>query len=387
MPVHTSLQRAGTARTAVAALVAAAACWGVGTVVTKQVVDDVAPLTLLPLQLAASCAFLLAVAAVRRQPLSWSPSVRQLAALGALNPGLAYALGLIGLTTITASLSVLLWALEPVVIVLLAALVLREHIPAALAASIAVAITGVLLVVYQPGATGDAAGITLTLVSIGCCALYTVLTRRLMLDDSSLNVVLAQQAVALVFAALLATAVTALGGTGWDLDGLDAGAWLPAAASGILYYGAAFWLYLTGLRHVPASYAGAFLPLIPVFGVAAGYLVGERLEPRQWLGAVVITAATAAIARRQHRASTTQPSRNHPPDRSPTERRADRTRERSGPRKYGENPLHVVPELGHVVAQERLGRGVAHLTVLGEHIVREVDVRLRARSSAARCRS
>jgi probable blue pigment (indigoidine) exporter len=42
-------------------------------------------------------------------------------------------------------------------------------------------------------------------------------------------------------------------------------------------------------------------PLIPVFGVAAGHLVGDRLEPRQWLGAVVIVAATAALAVR-HRA-------------------------------------------------------------------------------------
>ena len=56
-------------------------------------------------------------------------AVRRLTALGVLNPGVAYALGLIGLTTITASMSVLLWALEPVVIMLLAALVLREHIP------------------------------------------------------------------------------------------------------------------------------------------------------------------------------------------------------------------------------------------------------------------
>ena len=70
---------------------------------------------------------------------------------------------------------------------LLAALVLREHIPTALAASVAVAVTGVLLVVYQPGATGDSVGITLTLVSIGFCALYSVLTRRLLLDDSSLT--------------------------------------------------------------------------------------------------------------------------------------------------------------------------------------------------------
>ena len=177
MSIHTSPLRAPSAPAALAALVAAAACWGAGTVVTKQVVDDVAPLTLLPLQLAASCTFLLVVVLARNEPFSWSHPVRRLGALGVLNPGIAYALGLIGLTTITASMSVLLWALEPVAIMLLAALVLREHIPLALAAGVGVAIAGVLLVVYQPGATGDAVGITLTVVSIGCCALYSVLTR------------------------------------------------------------------------------------------------------------------------------------------------------------------------------------------------------------------
>jgi drug/metabolite transporter (DMT)-like permease len=306
MCIHTS-RRAPTERVAVAALVAAAACWGVGTVVSKQVVDNVAPLTLLPVQLVASCVFLLVIASVRRETFAWTPAVRRLAALGVLNPGIAYALGLIGLTTITASMSVLLWALEPVAIMLLAALVLREHIPLALAVAVAVAIAGVLLVVYQPGATGDAIGITLTVVSVGFCALYSVLTRRLLLDDSSLSVVLAQQATALAFAVLLASIVAAAGGTGWDLGGHDAGDWLGAAASGVLYYGAGFWLFVTGLRRVPASLAGSFLPLIPVFGLAAGYLVGERLEPRQWVGAVVIVAATAAIAVRQRTAAAVEP--------------------------------------------------------------------------------
>ena len=296
MHIPTSARRARTTRTAVAALVAAAGCWGIGTVVSKQVVDDVAPLTLLPVQLAVSCAFLLVVALVRREPLVWTPPVRRLAALGVLNPGIAYALGLIGLTTITASLSVLLWALEPVAILLLATLILREHVPPALAVTVAVAIFGALLVLYQPGASGDAVGITLTLISIGFCALYTVLTRRLMLNDSSLTVVLAQQAAALVFAAAAASVVELAGGPGWDLAGLSTGTWLGAAVSGILYYGLGFFFYLAGLRHVPASYAGAFLPLIPVFGVAGGYLVGERLEPRQWLGAIVIVAATVTIA-------------------------------------------------------------------------------------------
>jgi drug/metabolite transporter (DMT)-like permease len=42
-----------------------------------------------------------------------------------------------------------------------------------------------------------------------------------------------------------------------------------------------------------------------VFGLVAGYLVGERLEPRQWAGAVVILAATYWVALRQRAADTT----------------------------------------------------------------------------------
>jgi len=296
------------ARTAVAALVAAAACWGLGTVASKQVVDDVAPLTLLPVQLAASCVLLLTVTLIRRERVAWTPPVRRLAALGVLNPGIAYALGLIGLTTITASMSVLLWALEPVVILVLAALVLREHIPTALAVWVAIAVAGALLVVYQPGASGAPVGIMLTLISIGFCAVYTVLTRRMLLDDSSLSVVLAQQVVALGFALALATVVELAGGPGWDLGEMDAEVWLGAAASGVLYYGLGFSFYVAGLRQVTASYAGAFLPLIPVFGVTAGFLLGERLDPRQLLGAVIIVVATGTIAWQQRVVATDSPA-------------------------------------------------------------------------------
>lgn len=299
MSVRPARAGAHVAPTAVAALVAAAACWGLGTVVSKQLVDEVPPFTLLPVQLAASCGLLALITTVRRDRLAWTPPVRRLAALGVLNPGIAYALGLVGLTTITASLSVLLWALEPVVILLLAALVLKEHISARLAVLIAIAVTGALMVLYQPGASGEPIGIILTLVSIGFCAVYTVLTRRMLLDDSSLTVVLAQQLAALGFAVVLATVVELAGGTGWETSGLSTGDWVGAAASGFLYYGLGFTFYVAGLRQVPASYAGAFLPLIPVFGVAAAYLLGERLDPRQLLGALIIVGATAGIALRQ----------------------------------------------------------------------------------------
>ena len=152
-------------------LVGATACWGVGTVVTKQVLDhEVAPLTLLPIQLTASCLFLLILGWLRRDRVTWSPQIRKLAALGVLNPGLAYALGLIGLSSITASMSVLLWAAEPILILLFAFALLREHIPTAMAAALAAAVLGVILVVYQPGPTGDAVGIVMTLAAVSACS-------------------------------------------------------------------------------------------------------------------------------------------------------------------------------------------------------------------------
>jgi probable blue pigment (indigoidine) exporter len=290
-------------------LVAATACWGAGTVVTKQVLHDVAPLTLLTMQLTASCLLLFVLCLVRRERIIWSPPTRRLAALGVLNPGLAYALGLLGLASITASMSVLLWAAEPVLIVVFAVVLLREHVPAQLVTTLAVAVLGVLLVVYQPGASGDALGVVLTLVAVGCCALYTVATRQLLLDDESLPIVLAQQGAALAFAVLLATAVQIAGWDGWAVRGHSWETWAAAAASGCLYYGLAFWFYLSGLRHVRASVAGAFLPLIPVFGVAAGYLIGERLSGRQWVGAIVVVAATATMALQQARVAKEKPFR------------------------------------------------------------------------------
>ena len=161
----------------------------------------------------------------------------------------------------------------------------------------AVAVIGVLLVVYRPGASGSGTGVALTLAAVTACALYTVLARRLLLlDDASLSVVLVQQAAALGFAVLLLAAAEAATGDALHLTSLTAGQWFAAAGSGVLYYGLAFWLYLTGLRQMSASVAGSFITLVPVFGIAAGYLVGERLTPRQWLGAAVVVLAISVIA-------------------------------------------------------------------------------------------
>lgn len=277
-------------------LVAATGCWGSGTVLSKQVLDrHVAPLTLLAIELVASSLVLLLGTLVLRVRLTWSPALGKLAALGILNPGVAYALGLLGLVSVSASMSVLVWATEPILIMVLAVLVLRERVPAGTIVAVAAAMIGVVLVLHRPGASGDATGIALTLAAVTTCAFYTVLTRRLLLDDAALGVVLVQQLAALLFALGLAASAWVVGASDLGLPA-DAETWALAAASGMLYYGLAFWLFISGLRGVPASVAGGFLPLIPVFGLAAGYLVGDRLAERQWIGAALVVAATAAAA-------------------------------------------------------------------------------------------
>jgi drug/metabolite transporter (DMT)-like permease len=228
MPAYPSFHR-------VPLLVAAAACWGVGTVVTKHVLLDVAPLTVPPIQLLASCAFLLLVSHTSRTRITWSPPLRRLAALGVLNPGLAYALGLLGLTSVSASMSVLLWATEPVLIVVLAVLLLREHVPATLVAMMAVAVLGALMVVYRPGPSGGGTGGALTVAAVTACALYTVLVRGLLLDDASVSVALVQQSAALGFAVLLAALVQVMVGDPVQAWSLSPQTWLAAAVSGVLY--------------------------------------------------------------------------------------------------------------------------------------------------------
>jgi drug/metabolite transporter (DMT)-like permease len=50
---------------------------------------------------------------------------------------------------------------------------------------------------------------------------------------------------------------------------------------------------------VPASLAAVSFYLIPIFGVAgAAVLLGERLDPSQWVGVVIVLGAVLLITRR-----------------------------------------------------------------------------------------
>ena len=280
-------------------LVAASAFWGIGTVLSKLALDrGIPPVTLLAVEMGVSSMFLLLALLVTtrfRPRIELTGDLGRLVALGALNPALGYALGLIGLVTVSASLAVLVWAIEPVIVVLLAVPLLGERTDRRTVVLVLVAVAGAVLVLQGPGTHGELGGIVLTLAAVAVCALYTVLTRRMLLDDGSLVVVLGQQVLAfvLVLMALVVGVVTSWYATSIPTDLATLGL---AAASGVVYYALAYVCYVAALRQVPAAVAASVLPLIPVWGLAAAFLAGDRLSPTQWLGAVVVGLAVLAVA-------------------------------------------------------------------------------------------
>lgn len=132
----------------------------------------------------------------------------------------------------------------------------------------------------------DLLALTLAAASWG---LGTVISKRALEEIPPLTLLPIQLSASLLVLATL------MRGRGMSLRGSPA----VLARLGILNPGL---LYLTALRNVPASMAAVSFYLIPLFGVAGGFLLlGERLDPRQWVGAVIVLSAVLLIIRRPAR--------------------------------------------------------------------------------------
>jgi len=280
-------------------LVLACLCWAVATVVSRHFLVSVPPIAFFVVQLVPSAVALwLLVLARGLSRLSWR-GVGPLLLIGLINPGLSYSLSMLGLARTTASVATLLWAAEPALILVMAWLLLKEAITLRLLLMTAAAIGGVVLVTGlaegSGSLTGSLAGAALILAGVLCCALYTVLSRRIAADIDPLFTVALQQTAGLGFA-LAIWPIEFIGGAGDFRALLTPTILAGGAVAGLLYYAAAFWFYLRALAAVPASTAGLFLNLTPVFGVAIAHLfLGERLTAVQWLGAAAILGAVVGI--------------------------------------------------------------------------------------------
>jgi probable blue pigment (indigoidine) exporter len=277
-------------------LIGAAICWGLGTVLTKYALGGFDASLLLPFQLTCSVLLLGAFLLATGSSVRGIQHSMKVAALGVLNPGIAYALGLIGLAQINASISVIIWATEPVLIVLMAFVFLHERLPLWSVLCLASAMAGVELIIEAPSQGDSLTGVVLTFSADLACALYSILLRRMNLTDGTLPVVFLQQTSALAFAVVVLFIAP-----GQSLGTINATPSQVASAivAGALYYGVACLLYVAGLRRTSAARAGMSLTLIPVFGLSfSAVLLGEALDTGQFVGSIVVIGSMTVLARR-----------------------------------------------------------------------------------------
>lgn len=288
------------------ALAGSAACWGLATVATKGQLAQVPALPMLVVQLSASVAFLWGAALVTRTRVRLDRASLRASLSGLLEPGLAHTAGTAGLALTTASATTLINAAEAPVTVLLAWLFLRERVGRQTLLVAAAAGAGVLLVILPDLdglGGGSLPGDALVALATLLAAVYVTVSRRLAGGMPALALVALQQTVGLLCSVAAWLAAVALGWSPLGLRELNPLTLGLAALTGVLQYAIPFWLWISGLRHLPASRATLFLALIPVFGVAGAAMgLGERLVPAQWAGAALVLAAVVTLVRAEGRA-------------------------------------------------------------------------------------
>lgn len=171
----------------------------------------------------------------------------------------------------------------PAAVALQSWLFLGERIGRRVLAGIACAVAGIALVSLARAPAGAAAegswiGNALLVGAVLCEAAYVVIGKRLAANVSPRRIS------ALVNLWGLAL-VTPLGL--WQALSFDFGAPTPGTWTLLVFYALAasmvtVWLWMTGLRHVPASRAGVFTVFLPVSTAAVGVLfLGERFSGLQ----------------------------------------------------------------------------------------------------------
>jgi len=89
---------------------------------------------------------------------------------------------------------------------------------------------------------------------------------------------------------------------------LLAGAYLGVLASGLAYY-----LFYKGLLHAPPVVASIAATLEPVLAVIWGVaLLGERLDPVEWIGIGLILSSQALLAARPRALEKARQARSQP---------------------------------------------------------------------------
>jgi drug/metabolite transporter (DMT)-like permease len=279
-----------------AALILAAACFGLDTTLSSFALRELRPADLFVVETFVGSAvlwgFLLAGRRLRR-PRRIGP----LLVLGLVEPGIAYLLFDLGLPRTSAVSAGLLVSTETLFSVALAVAFLRERLAVSGWLSLAAGAAGTALVSVSSGGGGATlGGDLLVLAASAVAASYFLVARRLPADGDALSgtayQLLAACAVALVFAAVSWPT------QGTALPSASAATLAVAVSTGIVGITIPFYLVNRALQSTSGSITALILNLVPVFAVGTAVaLLGEAVMVTTILGGGLILAGLVVLAR------------------------------------------------------------------------------------------
>ena len=272
-------------RTAIFALIAAGALWGLTVPLTKLSLEWLGGgwLTVARFALAAPL-----LAWVGRRGLRAALTPRILAA-GAIGFGVVILLQNAGVGRTSVSHAALVVGAVPVMVALLSA-VLGHGVARPVAwLGYALALSGIAMVAGAGGSGASTSGDLLVLGSVALSATFIVVQPHLLEGRDPAAVTAVQFAAGALVA--LPHAVVFDGVPAAPVASGPVVALVALAVAGTLV---PFWLFAYGQSRVPAGLAGAFLNLEPLVGAAAGWLAfGEAAAAGQVAGAVAVLAGIA----------------------------------------------------------------------------------------------
>ncbi len=203
-----------------------------------------------------------------------------------------------GLRLTTASTASMIVAAVPVFTLITEALFFKMKISARMVLCIAVSILGVYLVISVNGrldfSSGTFLGNMLMMGAMASWVIYTIMSRRLGSRYSSLVITLYQTALSsALFIPFILPEIKS-----WKP--LSAIALINLIYLGVFCSAISYFSFLYAMKKLGTAVSSAFLNLIPVVSVAAGFLIlGERLFLIQYLGMILILLSLFELGRKQ----------------------------------------------------------------------------------------
>ena len=266
--------------------------WGMGLVIAKPAVDQFPPILLMALRFSVTALVLIWFVSIPRKHL------KTLAWVALIGSALQYGLSYNGLRLLDASTTALIVQIETPFLLLLSVMWLGDRLNRQQVVGLIVAFVGLYILTGAPNLQGQWLGIGLTLGGAFMWALGQVILRGMtqkMPEQLSGMTTIAWIA---VFAApQLLVASLLLENNHWQyISNASMQVWAAVFYLGLVMtaFGYTCWYHVLG--RYPASQAGPYLLLLPVFSILGGWLwLGEPINTRMLFGGAVIIGGVALL--------------------------------------------------------------------------------------------